>query len=130
MKIKIAVDANPIISALIGGISREILFNHRFDFITTEYSINEVGKYLPFISEKSGVGLQEIQEMLSLLPIKIYSLRHYKSLIGMANKIIGNIDEKDVDILALSFKEDCFLWSEDKHFRNKEIKLIRTKDLL
>ena len=131
MKIKIAVDATPIISALIGGISREILFNSKFEFISTEFSMEEVKKYLPLISKKSGVNEEEIQKALFLLPLKIYSTKHYSSSTKEAGEIIKSIDEKDVDILALSFKENCFLWSEDKHFRNKkQIKLIRTKDLL
>ncbi len=33
MRPLIATDANPIISALIGGFSREVLFDHNFDFI-------------------------------------------------------------------------------------------------
>jgi predicted nucleic acid-binding protein len=66
-----------------------------------------------------------------LLPLKIHSANYYNDTIKKSSKIIKHIDEKDVDILALSFKEDCFLWSEDKHFRNiEQIKLIRTKDLL
>ena len=39
MKIIIVVDANPIISALIGGKSRQILFNSNLNFVTTAYTI-------------------------------------------------------------------------------------------
>ena len=107
MKIKIAVDATPIISALIGGISRDILFDHRFDFISARYTIEEVEKYIFLISKKSGVQKEEIRKSLSLLPIKIRERRYYKNEIMKSRKIIGEIDEKDVDILALSFKENC-----------------------
>ena len=55
MKIKIAVDATPIISALIGGISRNILFDRRFNFISTDYTIKEVRSHITLISEKSGI---------------------------------------------------------------------------
>jgi len=41
MKPTIVVDANPIISALIGGYSREVLFDHSFQFITTEFTIED-----------------------------------------------------------------------------------------
>ena len=44
--IKIIIDATPIISALIGGISREIIFDNTYEFLTTEFTINEVKKYL------------------------------------------------------------------------------------
>jgi len=56
---------------------------------------------------------------------------YYKSEMEKANKIIGSVDKKDVDLLALGLKENCLIWSEDKHFRdNGEINLIRTKDFL
>ncbi|MCD6371758.1 MAG: hypothetical protein J7L39_03505 [Candidatus Aenigmarchaeota archaeon] len=54
MNITIVVDANPIIAALIGGSSREIFFERRFEFITVEFTIEEVKKYLPVIAEKAG----------------------------------------------------------------------------
>lgn len=131
MKIKIAVDATPIISALIGGISRDILFDHRFDFISTEYTVREAEKCISLISEKSGVEKEKIHKALFLLPIKIHERKYYRDEIAKAEDIIGKIDKKDSDILALSLKENCPLWSEDRHFRDKkEINLVRTKDLL
>ncbi len=42
MSIKIVVDANVIISALIGGSYRDILFDHRYDFLTAEFTLEEV----------------------------------------------------------------------------------------
>jgi len=131
MKIKIAVDATPIISSLIGGISRNVLFENKFDFISTEHTIKEVKKYLPLISKKSGVDEKEINRALSLLPLKVYSKEDYDNKREEANRIIGETDKKDIDILALSFKENCPVWSEDKHFRDKEgINLVRTKDFV
>ena len=130
MGIKIAVDATPIVSALIGGISRTILFDRRFNFISTEYTFNEIKKYLTLISKKSGVPEMEIVNALKLLPIKIYSSKHYKDKLRKSGKIMKKVDKKDIDILALSIKENCHLWSEDKHFRRNEINLIRTKDLI
>ena len=62
MRIKIAIDANPIISALIGGISKEILFDHRFHFISTEHTFKEVEKYILVISKKSGVDEEKVIE--------------------------------------------------------------------
>jgi predicted nucleic acid-binding protein len=131
MRIKIAVDATPIVSALIGGASSAIIFDHRLDFVSIEFTFDEVKKYLPLISKKSGVSIEELNYALKLLPIKFYKKDFYKFSVVRAQKIIGKIDAKDVDILSLSFKENCFLWSEDKHFRNKkEIRLVRTKDLI
>ncbi len=52
MNIEIVVDANIIISALIGGSSREILFDHRYRFLTTNFTLKEVEKYIPTIVGK------------------------------------------------------------------------------
>ncbi len=45
--LRIVVDANIILSALLGGTPSSVLFDGRFRFITTEYTIREVRKYIP-----------------------------------------------------------------------------------
>jgi len=129
MKIKICVDANIIISALIGGVARNILFDSKFDFITTEFTIREVKKYLPMIEKKSGVDAGKIEFALSLLPIKVYPEEHYSDKIEEADELIGKIDKKDVDILALALKSECYLWTEDGDFEIID-KVIRTRDFV
>ncbi len=53
MRIAIVVDANIVMSALLGGKPSAILFDHRFQFVTTEFTIKEVEKYLPRLEKKS-----------------------------------------------------------------------------
>ena len=131
MKITIVVDANPIISALIGGVSKEVFFDHRFNFITTRFTLQEVKNYLPMISKKSGVDVKRISLALSLLPITTHSKGFYKHNIQKADELIGNIDRKDIDILALALSTKSHLWSEDKDFEAVQgITLLKTKDLL
>ena len=131
MKITIVVDANPIISALIGGVSREVFFDHRFNFTTTNFTLQEVKEYLPMISEKSGVDVKKVSLALSLLPITTHPKSFYKNNIQKAEELIGPIDEKDVDILALTLSKKSPLWSEDKDFELVQgITLLKTKDLL
>ena len=48
---KLVVDANIFISALIGGKAAEILFNPNFDLLTTERTTWEVKKYIPQLAE-------------------------------------------------------------------------------
>lgn len=131
MKITIVVDANPIISALIGGVSREVLFDERFNFITTETVINEVKKYIPLIAEKSNRSENYIRFTLSLLPIKAIPKDFYKESIKKAKPLIEERDKKDVEILALTLAAGVPLWSQDKDFENiDEIVLLKTKDIL
>lgn len=129
MRPTIVVDATPIISALIGGFSREVLFNHSFDFITTAYTIQEVTKYIPYISKKAGFSKEFIENLLNLLPLKIHNKKVYENFLPEAKSLIK--DKKDVDILALAIANGLPLWSQDKHFENiQRIKLIKTKDFV
>lgn len=131
MGITIVVDANPIISALIGGISEDILFDKKFEFVTSEFTIVEVKKYIPFISRKSGVKEGSILFAFSLLPLKIYTEIYYKDKIKEARELIEHRDERDVPILALTLTLNVPLWSMDKDFEDiSGIKLLKTKDFL
>jgi len=101
MRLRIVVDANILISALLGGKSRFILFDIKFEFIVNEFTLREVEKYIPFISKKSGVSEKEIRKGISLLPLKIVSKNYYKDYLKQAEKLIGKIDKNDIDILAI-----------------------------
>lgn len=134
MKIQIVVDANIIISALLGGKPRFILFDPRFEFITTRFTIKEVEEYIPLISEKSSVRREEVKEAISLLPLKIIPRSSYWSFLKEAKEIMADIDEDDTEILALYLKERTYLWSEDKDFEKAQkkikINLLKTEDLV
>ena len=131
MQITVVADANPIISALIGGTSREIFFDRRFGFITSEFTIKEVKKYIPVIAQKLEMPTHHIEIALALLPISVYRKEFYKSKIEKAEALIAKRDKKDVDILALALATNNPLWSQDKHFEDiSQIKLLKTKDLL
>lgn len=132
MVLTIAVDANPILSALLGGYARTILFDPHFCFITTEFTIDEVREYLPFVAEKSGIPTDEIEEALTLLPLEIFERATYRDTLPDAKRRIGHIDADDVDILALAIHADVPLWSNDLHFTKVEppIKLLRTRDFI
>jgi predicted nucleic acid-binding protein len=52
MKIIVAVDANIILSALLGGKPSIILFDGKYQFVTTKFTLEEVKKYLPRLEKK------------------------------------------------------------------------------
>ena len=129
MRPTIVIDANPLISALMGGFSKEIIFNHHFEFITTDFTIKEIVKYLPYIAKKADVSEDFVKSLLDLIPVKVYEFNEYREKINEAKLLTK--DKKDVDILALTLATGCLLWSNDKHFDGiKEIKLIKTKDFV
>ena len=131
MKITIAVDAQPFFSALLGGVARKIFFDPRFRFITTDFTLNEVKKYLSFIAEKAKKQEKDILQALELLPVISYSQQKYQHKLITAEQLIGQRDPKDEDILALALSNQAILWTEDKDFDNiPGILIVHTKDLL
>lgn len=131
MKIIVVVDANIILSALLGGKPSDILFDGRFQFATTEFTLKEVKKYFPKLEKKLGISQEKLLSLLEDLPLKVYAKDFYKDELKEANKIIAHIDKKDVEILALALKLETFLWSQDKHFEKaKYSKLLKTYDFI
>lgn len=132
MKTTIVVDANALLSALLGGKSSIILIKSNFRFTTTEYTIVEVKKYLPRLSKKLGISEIDLNQLLLQIPLEIFERNYYQSYLIQAKNLIGKIDEKDVEILALALKLDTYLWTQDKHFLGikDKIHLLKTEDLI
>lgn len=131
MKIIIVVDANIILSALLGGKPSSILFDSRFYFATTEFTINEVKKYLPVLEKKLEVSKIKLLSSLNMLPFKIYKGSFYQNNLKEAKNMIAHIDKKDVDILALALKLETYLWSQDKDFEKAGYeKLLKTHNFI
>jgi len=127
----IIADANIILSALLGGKSGIILFDARFQFVTTFHTINEVKKYIPRFARTLSVPEDELYAMLAVLPIFVYDDPWYQSGIAEAERIIGHIDAKDVPLLALALQLGVPLWSQDKHFKKcGYLKIMKTEDFI
>lgn len=124
MSIIIVVDANIVISALLGGKPSIILFDGTYKFSTTDFTIDEVKKYIPRLAKKLGVEEIKLYYLLENLPIFIYPRIFYKKEISRAKKLIGHIDPKDVDVLALTLKFETHIWSQDKHLEECGYKKI------
>jgi predicted nucleic acid-binding protein len=137
-------NANPILSALIFGRAREILFSPLFEFITTEFTTWEVKKYIPSFARKLQQRLERAGTIVSIakierrlfselddLPIETVYPRFYEDKLADAGRLIGHRDPKDVDLLALALKTGNPIWSDDKDFEGiAQITLLKTKHLL
>lgn len=131
MKFTVVIDANVILSALLGGKPSSILFDGRFQFVTTVFTIKEVKKYFPRLEKKLGISQEKLTLLLEELPIHVYNRSFYKNKLKEARKLIAHIDKKDVEILALAIKLEAFIWSQDKHFeRSGYNKLLKTYDFI
>lgn len=130
-KQRLTIDTNQMISALLGGRARTILYSGHFRFFTTERKTWEVKQYIPFISSKTGVSEERVLRAFELFPIVVYQDAFFDSHKNHALKLIGARDPTDADLLALTLKLKCPLWSHDHDFQKiPEITILRTEDLL
>lgn len=127
----ISVDANPLLSALRGGKARTVIFSEKFIFITSEFTIWEVKKYIPELSQQSGVPESELFFAFDRFPILSIPPIVYSEKRQQAIDLIAHRDPKDVDILALALRFDTPLWTNDSDFDNiSEVTILKTADML
>lgn len=127
----LAVDANPIISALLGGAASRVFWSSQIkQFTTAAYTIDEVKHYLPRLAAKAGVDEKILLLSLQLLPIKIRSKTFYAGKIMEAKMQIAERDPKDVDLLALALKLGIPIWSNDRDFQTTQVTVYTTAQLL
>jgi len=128
---KLVVDANIFISALIGGKAGELLFNPNFDLLTTERTTWEVKKYLPQLAEYTENSPDHLLYLFELIPVRALQSKEYETSLSTAQLLIGERDPFDVDILALTLKTGVPLWSNDSDFEKiDEITLFKTEDIV
>ena len=109
-RLELAVDANSLISALLGGRALQLLFNPLFLFATTERTTWEVKRYISVIAERLGIADIEVLNTFEDFPITAYQSYFYETAIGRATNAIGHRDPKDIDILALTYYLRIPLW--------------------
>jgi predicted nucleic acid-binding protein len=128
---KLVVDANPIISGLLGGTALRVFWSPALkELATTEFIVNEVLSYLPRLAEKVSVPEEILRLTVELLPLTIYGEAFYRGCLTEAKKRIGERDSKDVDLLALALKLGHPVWSNDRDFEGTGVTLFTTANLL
>ena len=76
-RLELAVDANPLISALLGGRALQLLFNPLFFFVTTERTTWEIKRYISVIAEQLGIAEIEVLNTFEDFPIRAYQSNFY-----------------------------------------------------
>ena len=132
---KLIIDTNILISSLLkDSTTREILLNESFNFYLPEIVLSEINKYLPYIIQKSELSEEKIKKLLNTLleNLILVPIDEYEKKMDEGMKIIGNIDEKDSQFIALALSiENNGIWSNDKHFeKQKKIKIFKTINIL
>ncbi|MFM9964701.1 MAG: PIN domain-containing protein [Planctomycetaceae bacterium] len=127
----LVVDANPLLSALLGGQAREVLFSGKIVFYSSQHTLFEVAKYLPIVAKRIGRSESDLWREFQLLPVIAVQPREYDSELPRAMELIGQRDPKDVHVLALALRLGMPIWTEDRDFEGlPHVSIHKTSDLL
>lgn len=132
---RLVIDTSILISALLkDSVTRKILLFSNIEFLLPEYAFKELERHKNSISNRSGLSIDEIDIVLSLISenITIISASELKPYMEKAFKIIGKIDPLDVPFVALALAtNNDGIWTNDKHFENlKGLTVWKTADVL
>jgi predicted nucleic acid-binding protein len=127
---RLVVDANPILSALMGGQARRIFFESGIqEFAVPGAVLDEVRKYVPRLASKLNMGHEFLHYALDLLPMTAYSLGMYRHAMPEARRQIAKRDPNDVDVLALAITLKQIVWTNDRDFEVAKIQRVTTAEL-
>jgi len=130
----IAVDANPLLSAVLGGRALDVFdSSHVEQFITTSFTLDEVRNHIPMLARKPklrAAGLMEREMLVALeaIPVDVYTRDYYNDRLEEAKHRIK--DPKDVDLLALALKTGATVWTNDTDFEQCGVPHLDTAKLV
>ena len=128
---RLAADANVLLSAVIGGRARLVFRHTRVqEIITTAHTFSEVEEYAPVLAERRGLPADVLILAVAALPITIVERARYAKKLPEALRRIGRRDPEDAELLALALHFKIPVWSNDKDFKSANVDLFTTGDLL
>ncbi len=131
---RLVIDTGILISALLkDSATREALLLSSIEFLLPEYAFEEFERHKDKISKRSGLSMEDINVLMTLITenITIVPASKIKPYMEKANKMMGGTDPFDVPFVALALATDNDgIWSNDKHFKNlKGINVWKTSDV-
>ncbi|MFZ0308708.1 MAG: PIN domain-containing protein [Candidatus Sulfotelmatobacter sp.] len=128
---KLAADANVLLSALIGGRAKLALSHPQIgEIFTTEHTFSEVEEYTPVLAKTKRLPADILLLALAALPVTLVNRNPYNKTLAEATRRIGPRDPDDVDLLALALHLQIPIWSNDRDFEGLSVDLFTTERLL
>jgi predicted nucleic acid-binding protein len=129
--VKIAADANVLLSAVLGGRANLILQHPEVEeIVTAEETLDEVQDYALELASKKRLRQDQVLLAIATLPVTVIEQRIYAAEIDEATRRIGERDPDDIPILALALTLNVPLWSNDKDFKDAGVEWYTTERLL
>lgn len=128
---KLAADANVLLSALIGGQAMRVLRHPDVEeILTTEATLAEVQEYAGQLAQKRRLDVDVVLLAAATLPVTMVPRTVYASSLAEGRKRIGRRDPDDVELLALAIHLKLPVWSNDSDFEKTGVVWYTTASLL
>ncbi|MBI5086031.1 MAG: PIN domain-containing protein [Acidobacteria bacterium] len=128
---RLAVDANVLLSALIGGKEARVLSHPAItEVLTTEPTLAEVQEYAGLLAKKRRLPEDLVLLAAASLPISVVPRERYSASLPEARKRIAERDPDDVELLALAIRMKLPVWSNDNDFEDAGVTWYTTAELL
>jgi len=129
--VRLAADANVLLSAVLGGRARLILENPQVDeILTVEQIMAEVEEYAGLLARKKRLAEDLVLLAVGALPVTVVGGTDYAAEIPEAKKRIEQRDPDDVELLALALAFNIPVWSNDNDFEDTGVQWLTTEKLL
>ena len=128
---KLAGDANVLLSAAVGGRARLVLGHPDVEqVLTTVSALDEVREYLSHLASRRRLALDTVLLAAATLPVTVVERPAYAMAIPEATRRIGKRDPDDVELLALALQFGVPVWSNDSDFEDAGVPWYTTAQLL
>ena len=128
---RLAADANVLLSAVVGGRARDVLTHAAVEeVLTTASTLGEVQEYLASLARKRRLALDTVLLAAASLPVTVVQRPAYAAKVAEATRRLGRRDPDDVELLALALSADVPVWSNDNDFEDADVEWYTTAELL
>ena len=128
---KLAADANVLLSAVLGGRAKAVLTHPDIESIfTTTSTLGEVNDYALVLAKKKRLSIETVLLTVATLPVTLVESNVYAGSIARARKLIGKRDPDDVELLALALHLKIPVWSNGNDFEDAGLEWYTTAQLL
>ena len=130
--VHVVVDANIILSALVGGRITDILLSPKLEPLAPELLFVEVRKHKDEIKEKSNLSETDFEVLLAILEkrIKTIPLQEFSDKFQEAEQLLQD-HPKDAPYIALALKLKCPFWTYEKRLQKiKDVNILTTEEIV